>query len=822
MAGSRQKNVAPKAQGKRPTISVAMMVKNEEKMLPRALESVKPWVDEIIVVDTGSTDRTVEIAASYGAKIYHHPWENNFSTHRNQSIGYCTGDWILILDADEELDQQTAPLMRQLTNAPEGLTCFLFKLYNDVPGGGATFLLHPRLFRNGVGFHYAGLVHNEPRIKGHYTRSEVKLIHYGYNLDPQTMEAKHQRRLGMLRQAIEREPHNFKAHAYLAQTLASRADTCLEAVDESLTAIRLAQEQLAPGTDFPRCYYPLLGALYALQRWDETIIHARACLEAMPNYPDPWLFLAHAYYYKRQWDDVCLAGRRFFEMQDLARSKPEDFLFAENQTFNQFPQVLHLWTLAEANRGDAAAAIDVFGRLVADERGESECRRLIKTLLTSGDPQLTADLVGLAAAERPHWDWLAPLKPVAESKAAEKLGRQYKMEARQALDEHRLDEAAKNFALAAEYVTADVEVHLGQAQALLGLGRHAEAGQALIKGLCIHPGHPWAWRALSELSMAKGQVEAAHVYLERYLAIQPGDQAARETLSRLQLQRAATPSVAETPPTLLVFLVGGLGAEAVCEVAPHFLMHRAWGRVMFDGVDPEDDLARWATLFCGRAPAQHGLSGRLAMDNPKSLADMTAPDIWRTMAGSKRVGLLAAPLCHPAPAINGWAVSGYPGGLLGEGLVNPPELLPRVLASGYRSDFVASKAEQLLVASLLTGNRVHEGRLYQIERNKLTLAAKLPAVDVLVIGVNCLEWAQQSFSGVDARVFAAHQQVYAIIEGALAGLRPKHFAVLGQRGYDKLSMTPTADGFYCLSWRGGENGRAPVGDVTAEILRLVG
>src|SRR5574343_299448 len=84
-------------------LSACLMVKNEEENLPRCLNSIKDVVDEIIIVDTGSTDSTIEIAKEYTDKIYIHPWENNFSKHRNQSISYATGDWILIIDADEEL-----------------------------------------------------------------------------------------------------------------------------------------------------------------------------------------------------------------------------------------------------------------------------------------------------------------------------------------------------------------------------------------------------------------------------------------------------------------------------------------------------------------------------------------------------------------------------------------------------------------------------------------------------------------------------------------------------------------------------------------------
>ena len=80
-----------------------MMVKNEEKLLPGCLESIKDHVDEIVIVDTGSTDHTVSIAESFGANVYHHPWENHFSKHRNQSMSYAKGDWIFIIDADEEL-----------------------------------------------------------------------------------------------------------------------------------------------------------------------------------------------------------------------------------------------------------------------------------------------------------------------------------------------------------------------------------------------------------------------------------------------------------------------------------------------------------------------------------------------------------------------------------------------------------------------------------------------------------------------------------------------------------------------------------------------
>ena len=85
-------------------ISLAMIVKNEEAMMAHCLESVKALVDEIIVVDTGSTDKTIDIAKEFGARVYPFKWRDDFSAARNESLKYCKADWVLILDADEAID----------------------------------------------------------------------------------------------------------------------------------------------------------------------------------------------------------------------------------------------------------------------------------------------------------------------------------------------------------------------------------------------------------------------------------------------------------------------------------------------------------------------------------------------------------------------------------------------------------------------------------------------------------------------------------------------------------------------------------------------
>ncbi|MDR2562185.1 MAG: glycosyltransferase [Holophagales bacterium] len=85
-------------------VSLAMIVKNEEETLAHCLESVKPIVDEMVIVDTGSTDKTIEIAKGFGASVHHFQWCDDFSAARNESLKHCRGEWVLVMDADEAID----------------------------------------------------------------------------------------------------------------------------------------------------------------------------------------------------------------------------------------------------------------------------------------------------------------------------------------------------------------------------------------------------------------------------------------------------------------------------------------------------------------------------------------------------------------------------------------------------------------------------------------------------------------------------------------------------------------------------------------------
>src|SRR5438034_11627278 len=105
----------------RPLLSLTMIVKNEEENLGRCLASVSGIADELIVVDTGSTDRTVEIARQHGAQVYHFKWCDDFAAARNVSLQHATGRWCLHLDADEwVVEKEPGALRAELMGQPEG------------------------------------------------------------------------------------------------------------------------------------------------------------------------------------------------------------------------------------------------------------------------------------------------------------------------------------------------------------------------------------------------------------------------------------------------------------------------------------------------------------------------------------------------------------------------------------------------------------------------------------------------------------------------------------------------------------------------------
>ncbi|GAA0777803.1 TPR domain-containing glycosyltransferase [Clostridium subterminale] len=219
-------------------VSLCMIVKNEETYLPNCLRSISDIVDEIIIVDTGSTDKTVDIAKGFGAKVYYFPWNNNFSEARNESLKYATKDWILILDADDELFPKNQENLKDLLNRQlDENAIYYFETLNYygniVDDNSITINLNPRLFKNNHGTHYEGEIHNQLVYSENKYKAIYKLIqinHYGYMTKSIESKNKRNRNIPILNEQIKKDPNDYFAHFNLGTEYAALNDneTALE------------------------------------------------------------------------------------------------------------------------------------------------------------------------------------------------------------------------------------------------------------------------------------------------------------------------------------------------------------------------------------------------------------------------------------------------------------------------------------------------------------------------------------------------------------------------------------------------------------------
>lgn len=203
-------------------LSVNLIVKNEELNLKRCLSSVAEIADEIIIVDTGSADKTLEIAESFNAKILFHTWNNNFSEARNIALKNSTGDWILYIDADEVLNSNSIPALKKIIQTPPiAVRCIVRSIGGKL--GKDAVMKYPRLFPNDSRIYFEGKIHEQiiPSIQRNKIKtinSEIEIVHFGYDITAEQMYKKLERNLEILRSELNSSPTTYN-HLRIAQTL---------------------------------------------------------------------------------------------------------------------------------------------------------------------------------------------------------------------------------------------------------------------------------------------------------------------------------------------------------------------------------------------------------------------------------------------------------------------------------------------------------------------------------------------------------------------------------------------------------------------------
>jgi glycosyltransferase involved in cell wall biosynthesis len=292
----RAKRVAAQAQPvEGMTMSLCMIVKDEEAMLGRCLASVAGHVDEIIVVDTGSTDRTVEIAESFGARVLHHEWTGDFSEARNLSFDAATSDWMFYLDADEVLVDGEGPRLRALAGHTWREGMWFVETNHTGAIEDATAVTHNalRLFRNRPEHRFEGRIHEQiaHRLPSYLPErlevTDVRIEHFGYLGVVRDEKDKSRRNIELLeRQVAEGDDSPF-LHYNLGSEYAAMREN-----DTAVGHFRTAWEKLGAGdshTKYP--FVPSLAGRYVkalriVGRYDEATTVGDQVLQIFPGYTD--------------------------------------------------------------------------------------------------------------------------------------------------------------------------------------------------------------------------------------------------------------------------------------------------------------------------------------------------------------------------------------------------------------------------------------------------------------------------------------------------------------------------------------------------------
>ncbi|MFM9330663.1 glycosyltransferase [Paenibacillus mesotrionivorans] len=284
-------------------ISLCMIVKDEEQCLTRCLDSVKDIVDEIIIVDTGSTDKTVKIAESYTEHVYHFKWVNDFAAARNASIERASSTWILVLDADEYLEPEDGLKFRAFLQSlpPTSHTIYslpIISLLGATHNASVNEIPVDRAFPNHMGIHYHRPIHEQlvssERIALKSVATPYRILHSGYTEETLTAKNKHERNLSIFRQLKDKQgqynayDHLMIGNQYLMMKEYDHASSHLEKALER-------KHELGRGSS--HILFSLLQLYLNTQRYVDALIFMDKYMPDYESYPDIQAIRGVLYYH---------------------------------------------------------------------------------------------------------------------------------------------------------------------------------------------------------------------------------------------------------------------------------------------------------------------------------------------------------------------------------------------------------------------------------------------------------------------------------------------------------------------------------------------
>ncbi len=523
---------------KKPTISCVMIVKNEEVFLEKCLLSIKDWVDEIVIVDTGSDDDTVNIARRFTNKIFYHPWEGNFSKARNQAASYATGDWIFIIDGDEELNAGNGPKLKEAVTSAGEADCFLITTVSTYGNGQKTSRHNSeRLFRNNGIIHYESIVHN--RLVGYISTkpTKIEITHYGYDVDEKKANEKFIRTTELLKRQIAEAPEDPMPHHYLGTSYLTRG-LFRECILESEKAIELAEKN---GDDHPLYLWSHQNAAmsyYYLGDIDHAKSHALRTIDKFENHMDAYYVLTLVAAEQKEWDTVRLYGEKYLERRAFYEANSDKAGVLVNTTMGEGSAVNLLIGHAWHGKGDKKMMRNYYRKaetLATNKPWQSWYNAATYHMDVTNDYAMAQELLDkalhLGPKEEEIWYSLAKLASLVKNRAGE-LNWLVKLHQAGNKDENILSRLA--VFLFEDGKTADA-IRVFQdllanspdnLQTLLNIGiaykqlqNYPKAIESFMRLIELDPANPKPWYHLSELSETLGRLDEAEIFGARAHAL---------------------------------------------------------------------------------------------------------------------------------------------------------------------------------------------------------------------------------------------------------------------------------------------------------------
>lgn len=314
-------------------LSACIIAKNEEKNIEKCIGSISKIVDEIILIDTGSTDNTIKIAQKLGAKIYFYEWIDDFSAARNYALSKAKGDWIIFLDADEYLrkddDQKLKKILGKISNKGIDAVSSLLINYDTDNKIKQNTLPVIRIFKRTPDIFYVGAIHENLKHKSRKiitfnARNEVAIFHTGYSPSEFERKGKVRRNLNLLYQELKKNPTSSDICFYISETYMAKDNK--KAIEYANKVIEYSNSKL---DIYEKNYSNLVQCMfsegYSIGKIEETIKHG---ISQFPNYPDLYLYLGDIYtYLGRKFEAIEIYNKSLENIKNITLSQSRATLY---------------------------------------------------------------------------------------------------------------------------------------------------------------------------------------------------------------------------------------------------------------------------------------------------------------------------------------------------------------------------------------------------------------------------------------------------------------------------------------------------------------